>query len=75
MICGADAMHSTTFEPHYRADIPHLADELRRTHGGDALEYAIGVMHEHIGASAWKNCALWLQIVNRLNGAPTASAS
>lgn len=67
-------MQHATFEPRYRADIPQLADELRRAHGGDALEYAIATMRQHLGASAWKNCALWLQIVNRLSGAPAAAA-
>ena len=58
----------TAFEPHYQANIAALAEELRRAHGGAALDYAITRMHQHLGASAWKNCALWLQIVNRLNG-------
>ena len=68
-------MQNAAFEPHYRADINQLADELRRTHGGAALDYAISTMRQHLGASAWKNCAMWLQIVNRLNGAPAATAS
>lgn len=63
----------TTFEPRYQANIAALADEVRRTHGSAALDYAIACMHEHLGASAWKSCALWLQIVNRLNGAPALS--
>ncbi len=64
---------AAAFEPHYQANISALADELQRTHGGEALDYAIGRMRQHLGASAWKNCALWLQIVNRLNGAPALS--
>ncbi|MBX7199193.1 MAG: hypothetical protein K1X51_07425 [Rhodospirillaceae bacterium] len=63
----------TSFEPHYQANIAALADEVRRTHGNAALDYAITCMHQHLGASAWKDCALWLQIVNRLNGAPALS--
>ncbi len=70
-------IHATTqratFEPHYQANIAALADEVRRTHGTQALDYAIACMHSHLGASAWKNCALWLQIVNRLNGAAALS--
>jgi hypothetical protein len=66
-------MQYATFEPHYRADINHLADEVRRAHGGEALEYAIATLRQHLGASAWKNCALWLQIVNCLNGAPATA--
>lgn len=61
------------FEPHYQANIAALAEEVRRTHGNDALDYAITCMHAHLGASAWKNTALWLQIVNRLNGTPALS--
>lgn len=61
------------FEPRYQANIAALAEEVRRTHGNDALDYAISCMRGHLGASAWKNTALWLQIVNCLNGAPAHS--
>ena len=61
------------FEPHYQANIAALAEEVRRTHGTEALDYAITCMRGHLGASAWKSCALWLQIVNRLSGAPALS--
>jgi hypothetical protein len=57
----------TAFEPHYRADINALAEELRREHGAEAFEIAVRNAREYIGNSAWKNCALWLQVVNRLN--------
>ena len=62
-----------TFEPHYQANIDALAAEVRRSHGNGALDYAIARLRQHLGASAWKSCALWLQIVNRLNGAPALS--
>lgn len=61
------------FEPHYQANIDALAEHVRRAHGSDALDYAITCMRQHLGASAWKNTALWLQIVNRLNGTPVLS--
>lgn len=67
--------HQTSFEPRYQANIAALADEVRKVHGTEALDYAITRMHQHLGASAWKNCALWLQIVNRLNGAPAQALS
>ena len=67
--------NSVTFEPHYQSNIPELAAALRRDHGGAALDYAITCMRQHLGASAWQNCALWLQIVNRLNDQPTPSLS
>lgn len=68
-------MNQTSFEPQYQANIGALAEEVLRAHGSGALDYAIARMHQHLGASAWKNCALWLQIVNRLNGAPAQSLS
>lgn len=66
-------MTQNAFEPRYQANIAALADEVRKTHGAEALDFAIARMHQHLGASAWKNCALWLQIVNRLNGVPALS--
>ena len=42
----------TAFEPHYQANIAALAEELRRAHGGAALDCAITRMHQHLGASA-----------------------
>ncbi len=56
-------------EPQYRADIDTLADDLRRTHGTHALEFAVQTVKQHVQSSAWKNCAMWLQVVNRLNAA------
>lgn len=64
------ANHQMAFEPHYQANIAALAEEVRRAHGSGALDYAISCLREHLGASAWQSCGLWLQIVNRLNGAP-----
>ena len=57
----------TKYEPRYRADIAALAEELRREHGANAYEIAVKNAREHLDSSAWKNCALWLQVVNRLN--------
>lgn len=54
-------------DPLYRADVDALADELRRTHGAGALDAAIQTAKQHLNSAAWKNCALWLQVVNRLN--------
>jgi len=54
-------------DPLYRADIGGLADELRRTHGPQALDFAVQTVKQHMRTSAWKNCAMWLQVVNRLN--------
>ena len=57
----------TMADPLYRADVDALADELRRTHGAGALEAAIQTAREHLNSAAWKNCALRLQVVNRLS--------
>ena len=55
------------FEPHYRTDINALAEELRREHGAEAFEIAVKNAREYIDSSAWKSCALRLQVVNRLS--------
>ena len=54
-------------DPLYRADVDALADELRRAHGAGALDVAIQTAKQHLASAAWKNCALWLQVVNRLS--------
>jgi hypothetical protein len=56
-----------THDPRYRDDVDALAEELRRTHGAGALDAAISTAKQHLNSAAWKNCALWLQVVNRLN--------
>jgi hypothetical protein len=66
-------MEQTTFEPRYQADIGRLADAVRTTHGPAALDFAVETLHRHLRSTAWKNCALWMQIVNRLNGAQPVS--
>ncbi len=53
-------------DPLYRADVDALADELRRAHGSRALDVAVLTAKQHLAAAAWKHCALWLQVVNRL---------
>ena len=59
-------------EPIYRTDIDALANELRCRHGAGAFDVAVTTVKEHLDAAAWKHCALWLQVVNRLN--PPAAA-
>ena len=60
-------MNTTQSDPQYRADVNAMAEELRRAHGADAFEIAVKNAREYIDSSAWKNCALWLQVVNRLS--------
>lgn len=54
-------------DPLYRTDVNALAEELRRTQGPSAYEFAVSTAKEHLQAAAWKHCALWLQVVNRLD--------
>ena len=54
-------------DPLYRADVDALADELRRAHGAGALGGANETQKRHQATAAWKYCALWLQVVNRLS--------
>lgn len=61
-------MREHGLEPEYQADIGSLADELLRTHGAKALDVAVSTAKEYMASSAWKNFAMWLQVVNRLNG-------
>jgi hypothetical protein len=63
-------------DPQYRADVTALADEVRRAHGAMALDFAAQTAKQHLRSAAWKNCALWLQVVNRLSAeTPAASAA
>ncbi len=67
-------------DPLYRFDVDALADELRRAHGTGALDVAVQTAKQHLASAAWKNCAIWLQVVNRLNaslisGPPSGSGS
>ncbi len=57
-------------DPNYQPDVKTLAEELSQTYGPGAFEVAVEAVRTHMQASAWKHCALWLQVVNRLNGAP-----
>ena len=60
-------------EPEYQTDISGLVDELQRTHGTNALEVAVSTAKQYMASSAWKNFAMWLQVVNRLNSAPASA--
>lgn len=64
-------------DPQYRTDVTALADELRRTHGPSALDFAVQNARQYLRSAAWKHCAMWLQVVNRLTAAepPTALGS
>jgi len=55
-------------DPGYQPDVTSLAEALRREHGLHALDVAVDTVKQHMQASAWKHCTLWLQVVNRLNG-------
>ncbi len=56
-------------DPQYRTDIDALVNELRRDHGTGALDIAVSNVRENLRSTAWKQCALWLQIANRLTPA------
>jgi hypothetical protein len=61
-------------DPQYRTDISALADELRRTYGASALDYAAQNAKQYLRSAAWKHCAMWLQVVNRLTAAEGSAA-
>ena len=61
-------------DPQYRTDITALADELRRAYGPSALDYAAQNAKQHLRSAAWKHCAMWLQVVNRLTSAQGPAA-
>ena len=60
-------------DPQYRADITALADEVRRAHGPSALDFAAQTAKQHLRSAAWKSCAMWLQVVNRLSAETPAA--
>lgn len=60
-------------DPTYCTDVDALANELRRVHGASAFEVAVSTAKDHLRAAAWKHCALWLQVVNRLGAPPVAA--
>ena len=62
-------------EPEYQTDIGSVAEELIRTHGPNALDVAVSTAKQYMASSAWKNFAMWLQVINRLNSAPTPAAA
>jgi len=53
-------------DPYYRSDINGIVDHLRRAHGDGAFDVAVNTVKQHLESAAWKQCALWLQVVNRL---------
>ena len=57
-------------DPMYRSDIDALANEMRAAHGAQAFDVAVQTAKRHLSAAAWKHCALWLQVVNRLSHEP-----
>jgi len=67
-------MENVMTDPCYQTDFDGLANELRRTHGPAALDIAIRTAKQSIQSVDWKNCAMWLQVANRLN-APGGSAA
>jgi hypothetical protein len=48
-----------------------LAEQVKRTHGSEALNYAVGNARQHLLTAAWKSAALWLRVVNSLNSTKT----
>jgi hypothetical protein len=54
------------WEPRYQPDVNGLAEELKRAHGVRAVDIAVQTAKEHLRISAWKHCAMWLQVVNHL---------
>ena len=54
-------------EPTYRTDINGLADGLRLAYGSNALDVAAQNARQHFSEAAWKDCALWLRVVNLLS--------
>ena len=53
-------------DPVYRTDFDALANELRRSHGAAALDVAAGIARQQLQTAAWKSCAVWLQVANRI---------
>jgi len=47
-----------------------MTDELVKAHGQKARDVAIDTVNRHVQVSAWKQCAMWLQVVNRLSALP-----
>lgn len=47
-------------------DVDALTEEVKRTHGSKAFDYAAGTAKHHLLTAAWKSGALWLKVANRL---------
>lgn len=56
-------------------DVGVLAEQVKQTHGSQALNYATTTAKQHLRTAAWKSGALWLQVVNRLNISEMSSQS
>ena len=52
-------------DPKFQPDVYGLADTLTRQHGLRAL--ALDTARQHMHSAAWKQCTMWLQVVNHLN--------
>ncbi len=68
-------MLEPSLEPEYQTDVGSLAEELQRTHGTQALDVAVTKAKQYMATSAWKNFAMWLQVVNRLNDIPASAGT
>ena len=54
-------------------DVGTLMEEVKRSHGPQAFEYAANTAKQHLLSAAWKSGALWLKVVNRLRTAESSS--
>ncbi|MCA0199597.1 MAG: hypothetical protein LCH56_02005 [Proteobacteria bacterium] len=61
-------------DPRYQPDVSGLAAALQREHGLQALDVALDTARRHMQDASWKQCTMWLQVVNHLNTAPRAHA-
>lgn len=50
----------------YHADVTGIAAGLQRDHGHHARDVAFDNVRQHMRAGAWKHCAMWLRVANRL---------
>ena len=54
-------------DPKFQPDVCGLADALTREHGLRAFDVALDTARQHMHSAAWKQCTMWLQVVNHLN--------
>lgn len=50
----------------YHADVKGIAAGLERDHGRLARDVAFENVRQHMREGAWKHCAMWLRVANRL---------